>query len=64
MTEAARGYLQQQMIAGKILTQEEHITQNGDIYRLDGHYACSEMIGVQRDEEIIKPYGKSNGKTG
>lgn len=64
LTESAKAYLHQQMIAGEILTQEEYITQNGGIYQMDGHYACSEMIGVQRDEEIIKPYGKSNGKAG
>ena len=46
-------YLSQQMVAGKILKQYRFIEQLNDIYRMTGEYACLEMIGQERSEEII-----------
>ena len=46
-------YLAQQMVAGKILKQFQFVEQVDDIYQLTGEYACLEMIGQERSEEII-----------
>jgi hypothetical protein len=49
-------YLHQQMIAGKVLSRLEKETTENGIYRFQGNYACTEMIGQVRSEETIKPY--------
>lgn len=49
--------LTQHMIAGRILSAEEQVTQSGSTYRLSGKYACLELIGQEENEEI------QNGKT-
>ena len=48
------------MVAGRILSREESITQSEDKYLLEGTYACVEMIGRVRREQI----GDTNGKSG
>lgn len=51
---AAEDYLHSQMIAGRILSQDtEVLTENG-ICRLSGRFACLEMIGLVKDEEILQ----------
>jgi len=58
LEEFASAYLNSQMIAGKILSAEETVMQEDSIIRLEGKYACHEMIGRVQKEEILKPDGK------
>ncbi len=51
----AERYLPSQMIAGNILSKEEEILQQEGLVCLQGEYVCYEMIGRQRNEEIITP---------
>lgn len=60
LEEFSRCYLKQQMIAGTILTENCQITPEEGQYILSGHYACQEMIGQFRKEEIITPDGTNN----
>ena len=55
LSGAAQKYLRSQMVAGKILSKVETTTQNEGVVRLYGEYACVEMIGQERNEEIITP---------
>ena len=52
---AAERYLQSLMTAGKILTRDEQIQQENGCWYLEGSYVCLEMIGIEQNEEIIKP---------
>ena len=54
----ASRYLSKQMVAGEILNRTEEISQENGVYRLKGAYACAEMIGKMRQEQI----GDTNGK--
>lgn len=54
----AQSQLKQSMIAGEILSASEETQAVDDCYRLEGYYACREMIGRVQEEEIITPYGK------
>ena len=58
LKDLSNQYLSSQMIAGKILSREETVIQEDEVYRINGRYICQEMIGIVRNEEIIKPYGK------
>lgn len=51
----AQEYLRSQMVAGTILSREESFSQQDGFLLLDGEYGCYEMIGRERNEEIIKP---------
>ena len=51
----AQAYLRGQMVAGTILSKDESFTEQDGILQLDGEYGCFEMIGRERNEEIIKP---------
>ena len=53
-------YLSGQMIAGKILTGISAVAKEEGRYHLRGTYACTEMIGILRQEQI----GDTNGKNG
>ncbi|MGN0999114.1 MAG: sporulation protein YqfD [Faecousia sp.] len=53
-------YLSGQMIAGTITEKEETCTLQDGVYCLQGQYACQEMIGRVRSEEIVKPYGEND----
>lgn len=55
LSRLTQAYLGGQMVAGKILSKSESISGDDQAYRLTGQYACLEMIGRQRNEEIIKP---------
>lgn len=48
-------FLSDIMRSGKILSRNETITNEEGITILTGHYQCHEMIGTQRQEEIIEP---------
>ena len=54
---AARTELSSQMVAGKFLREIQHISCENGVYRLSGRYACMEMIGKLRQEQI----GDTNG---
>ena len=56
----ASGYLSGQMIAGTITEKDEACTLHDGVYCLQGQYACQEMIGRVRSEEIVKPYGEND----
>ena len=56
----ARTYLNQQMLAGRILQKEELISVKDSSFQLTGHYACLEMIGRERSEETLEHYGKTD----
>ena len=60
LSEFAKDYLNNQMIAGQILSMRENVTASDGAISLQGQYACHEMIGRVQKEEIIKPYGKSD----
>ena len=51
-------YLSQHMIAGKIYSGVQQMESREGLYRLRGEYACVEMIGISRQEQI----GDTNGK--
>jgi len=53
-------YLFGQMVAGQILSRGEQLKSDGGFYTMHGKYACLEMIGRVRDEEIITPDGEQN----
>ena len=53
-------YLHSQMIAGRILDFTFQLEENPALLVYNGSYKCLEMIGVQREEEILGPYGKHN----
>lgn len=55
LTDLARAHLQQNMIAGRILTQSEALSQEEGVLKLEGVYQCLEMIGKEQSEEIIGP---------
>lgn len=55
LSDYALDYLSKQMVAGRILETNELLTDVDGIYHLKGNYACLEMIGQVRKEDI---YGK------
>lgn len=55
MERLAQSYLGSQMIAGRILAKQEEFSEQEGTLCLTGKYACFEMIGRERIEEIIKP---------
>lgn len=55
----ANGYICHQMIAGSIEAEDIQIALDRDLYRLQGEYVCTEMIGAWQAEEI----GETNGKS-
>ena len=58
LTAFAQRYLLGQMAAGQILSAEQSAVRAGEIYVLSGSYACNEMIGRERSEEIM--HGKTD----
>lgn len=54
LTGDAIRYLQSQMVAGQILDQNIRTELQNDIYCLNGRFACLEMIGVDKEEEMIQ----------
>ena len=58
LSSYARSYLSSQMIAGQIRKADEVVTAESGVYRLTGKYACRELIGIVRSEEILRPNGE------
>ncbi|MBE6917570.1 MAG: hypothetical protein E7470_06720 [Ruminococcaceae bacterium] len=55
LSKLSRRYIEQQMIAGSVLSQRENTEVLDGMIRLTGEYGCIEMIGREQNEEIIKP---------
>ena len=47
ISEYAKNYLKNQMIAGEILETQEDFSQEGGVLILNGKYRCKEMIGLE-----------------
>lgn len=58
MKDAAQAYLQTQMVAGQIIGDDVSVGLYDGVFRLRGQYACLEMIGQVKSEEIINYNGK------
>ena len=55
LLNAAESYVIEQMVAGKVLNSSTVITTQESVAEMEGKYACLEMIGQVRKEEV---YGK------
>ena len=53
-------YLDEQMIAGRIVQKNELLTHSEGLYQLKGNYACIEMIGRVQQEQIGANHGKTD----
>ena len=42
------------MVAGSILDRRDDLLQESGVFHLTGEYACQEMIGRVRSEEMIE----------
>lgn len=60
LKEAARNYLNSQMIAGQVLTEKTELSEQPGLLLVEGQYACHEMIGMPKNEEIILPDGEDD----
>ena len=58
LKDFASNCLKQQMVAGRILRQDTVVRLSDGVYRLDGDYACLELIGVEQSGELLENYGK------
>ena len=55
LSELTREHLLKLMIAGRILSQNETVSQSDGVLKLEGVYGCLEMIGREQSEEIFTP---------
>ena len=55
LSDFADSFLASTMRSGRILSRKENVTNEEGIAILEGNYQCYEMIGTQRQEEIIEP---------
>lgn len=60
LSEASGRYLLGQMIAGKIISRDESFLPSDEFLQMRGEYACEEMIGQVRSEEIIDNHGETD----
>jgi sporulation protein YqfD len=51
----AQSYLKTCMRSGRILSGKETLTESGGNLIMEGSYQCLEMVGVRKQEEIVKP---------
>ena len=56
----ARNYVTKQTLAGKIENEQIYISSAEGLSRLEGVFSCLEQIGVERAEESLPSYGKSD----
>ena len=54
LSDLAKSYVLSQMIAGEILESADSGLCLEDVYIWNGNYACKEMIGVKKQEEIVR----------
>ena len=55
-----REYVTKQTMAGKIENEQIYISSAEGLSRLEGVFSCLEQIGVERAEESLPSYGKSD----
>jgi similar to stage IV sporulation protein len=55
LSSFAGKYLQSTMRSGRILRRHESFTAEDGYVTMGGIYQCTEMIGIRKQEEIIKP---------
>ena len=60
LSEYARKYLLSQTVAGQILEEYLSLDMCAEFCELTGIYACHEMIGQVKHEEIIDQYAENN----
>lgn len=60
LQDVSREYLLKQMAAGQILNASTAIKTDGDVCVLSGEYACLEMIGQVKYEELMYDYGEEH----
>lgn len=60
LTDFASSYLRRQMVAGSITGRSEAVGSENGVYRLTGEYACIEMIGRVRQEQIGEYHGETD----
>ena len=60
LSELSQQYLQHNLVALAILDTDELMQSTGDCWRLDGVYACTEMIGREQGEQIGDFHGKTD----
>lgn len=60
LADFAKDYLRYQLVAAAILDAQENFTCADGLYRLSGHYACTEMIGREQSEQIGEFHGKTD----
>lgn len=60
LSESGLDYLRRHFVALEVLNVQEAFLLDGDCYRLNGQYACSEMIGRQQGEQIGDFHGKTD----
>ena len=58
LSEWTERYLLSQMVCGQIIDQRLDIVQQHGACQLCAQYECLEMIGSNRDEELITNYGE------
>lgn len=64
LEDFGRRYVENQMLAGKILTAETEWTESKDAYFFSGVYTCEEMIARQRAAILLEGDTKDDGKNG
>lgn len=60
LSDFAKDYLRCQMVALTVLDAQEEAADVGGVFRLMGHYRCTEMIGREQGEQIGEFYGKTD----
>lgn len=60
LKQFSRRYLDSQMVAGTVQSEQCTLSQDDDLLILTGQYSCVEMIGREQQEEILQNYGKSD----
>ena len=58
LSDFAAFQLQQQMVAGRILEESRQLFAEDGLYRLEGEYVCTEMIGRVQREQIGEYHGE------
>ena len=60
LSEFAKGYLREHLVALAVLDAQEELTAEAGRYLFYGYYNCTEMIGRERDEQIGEFHGKTD----
>ena len=60
LADFSASYLQTEMIAGQIISEDTDVAVDGERASFSGEYDCIEMIGKRKIEENIYKYGSTN----